>query len=63
MLGVTDHVPNSPATHFDDFGSHHATVAFFVMGDGRVRLITSTIDDNVFKKLATRAGGEPVSEF
>ena len=63
VLGVTDHVPNSPAAHFDDFGSQHATGSFFVMGDGRVRLITSVIDENVFKKLATRAGREPVSDF
>ncbi len=34
-----------------------------VMGDGRVRLITSNIDEDVFKKLATRAGREPVADF
>ena len=63
ILGVTDHVPNSPANHIDDFSSHHATGSFFVMGDGRVRLITSNIDENVYKKLATRAGREPVADF
>ena len=63
VLGVADHVPNSPAAHFDDFSSSHATGSFFLMGDGRVRLITSNIDENVFKKLATRAGNEPVSGF
>lgn len=63
ILGVTDHVPNSPANHIDDFSSHHATGSYFVMGDGRVRLITSNIDEDVFKKLATRAGREPVADF
>lgn len=63
VLGVTDHVPNSPANHIDDFSSHHATGSFFAMGDGRVRLITSNIDENVFKKLATRGGRETVGDF
>ena len=63
VLAVTDHVPNSPAAHFDDFSSHHATGGHFLMGDGRVKLITSNIDENVYKKLATRAGREPVADF
>ena len=63
VLAVTDHVPNSPAAHFDDFSSHHATGGHFLLGDGRVRLITSVIDENVYKKLATRAGHEPVADF
>ncbi|MFM9966411.1 MAG: DUF1559 domain-containing protein [Planctomycetaceae bacterium] len=63
VLGMADHVPNSPTAHFDDFSSHHATGSFFLMGDGHVRLITSNIDGNVYKKLATRAGNETVGEF
>jgi prepilin-type N-terminal cleavage/methylation domain-containing protein len=63
ILGVTDHVPNSTANHIDDFASHHATGSFFLMGDGRVRLITSNIDENVYKSLATRAGKETVTDF
>ncbi len=63
ILGVTDHPPNSPANHIDDFASHHTTGSFFLMGDGRVKLITSNVDENVYKKLATRAGREPVADF
>ena len=63
ILGVTDHVPNSPTNHIDDFASYHATGSFFLMGDGRVKLIASSIDENVFKKLATRAGREVVGEY
>ncbi len=63
VLGVTDHVPNSPAAHFDDFSSSHATGSFFVMADGHVKLITSNIDQNVYKRLSTRGGNEPVGEF
>ena len=63
VLGVTDHVPNSPAAHFDDFSSFHTTGSFFVMGDGHVKLITSNIDENVYQKLSTRAGNEVVADF
>ena len=63
VLAVTDHVPNSPSAHFDDFSSHHATGGHFLLSDGRVRMITSNIDENVYKKLATRAGREPVADF
>jgi prepilin-type N-terminal cleavage/methylation domain-containing protein len=63
VLGVTDHVPNSPAAHFDDFSSAHTTGAFFVMGDGHVKLISSNIDEDVFKRLSTRGGNEPVADF
>ena len=63
ILGVTDHVPNSPANHIDDFSSFHATGSHFLMADGRVRMITSVIDEGVYRKLATRAGREPVADF
>jgi hypothetical protein len=63
VLGVTDHPPNDPARHFDDFSSHHATGSFFLMGDGRVRLITSNVDEGVYKALATRSGNEPIADF
>ena len=63
ILGVTDHVPNSPANHIDDFASHHTTGSFFLMGDGHVKLITSNIDESVYKKLATRGGNEVVGDF
>jgi prepilin-type N-terminal cleavage/methylation domain-containing protein len=60
-VGVTDHAPNDPVHHFEDFSSHHATGAHFVLGDGSVRLLSSNIDIGVYYTLATRAGGEPVS--
>ncbi len=63
ILGVTDHAPNSPANHIDDFASHHATGSFFLMGDGRIRLITSNIDESVYRSLATRSRREVVGEF
>lgn len=63
ILGSTDHVPNSPATHFDDFGSYHSGGAHFLMGDGAVRFVSDHIDLGVYQSLATRQGGEAVSQF
>ena len=63
ILGVSDHTPNHPALHIDDFSSPHTGGVHMLFGDGRVRFITQNIDTNVFKALATRAGGEVTSEF
>jgi hypothetical protein len=60
IVGSTDHSPNSPAAHFDDFGSYHATGAHFVMADNSVRLVPSTIDLSIYQAMATRQGGEVV---
>lgn len=61
IVGSTDHVPNSPVGHFDDFSSFHATGANFIMGDCSVRLIPDTIDETVYRAMATRHGGEVVT--
>ena len=61
VVGSGDHVPNSPAHHFDDFSSHHPTGAHFVTVDGAVRLISDDIDPAVYQALATRRGGETAS--
>ncbi|MCA9269722.1 MAG: DUF1559 domain-containing protein [Planctomycetales bacterium] len=61
VVGSADHVPNSPAHHFDDFSSHHPTGAHFVTVDGAVRLISDDIDPAVYQALATRRGGETAS--
>ena len=61
IVGSTDHVPNSPVGHYDDFSSFHATGANFIMGDCSVRLIPDTIDENVYRAMATRMGGEAYS--
>lgn len=63
ILGTTDHTPNSPSNHIDDFSSHHVGGAHFVMGDGAVRFISANIDLGVYQHLATRAAGDIVGEF
>ncbi len=59
VVGSADHPPNDPHAHFDDFSSYHPTGAHFTLGDGSVRLIADTIDHDVYRAYATRAGGEP----
>ena len=63
ILGVSDHTPNHPALHIDDFSSWHTGGVHLLFGDGRVRFVTQNIDTNLFKALATRAGGEITSDF
>lgn len=63
ILGVSDHTPNHPALHIDDFSSWHTGGVHLLFGDGRVRFVTQNIDANVFKAIATRMGGEVVSDF
>jgi len=61
VLGATDHVPNDPAAHFDDFSSHHVGGAQFLFGDGRVRFISENIDRGVYQSLSSIRGGEITS--
>ncbi len=61
--GVSDHVPNDPVAHFDDFSSLHTGGTQFVMGDGSCRFISESIDKGVYQALATIQGGEVIGEF
>lgn len=63
ILGGTDHPPNDPAGHLEDFSSFHEGGAQFVFGDGRVRFISENIDEGVYQALATRQGGEVVGDY
>jgi len=63
VVGSCDHVPNDPHSHFDDFSSHHASGANFILGDASVRLISDDIDLDVYHALATRSNGEPVPKY
>lgn len=63
ILGSTDHTPNEPGGHLDDFSSQHTGGAHFVLGDGSVRFVGENIDLGLYQGLATRRGGEIVSDF
>ena len=58
FLGTTDHVPSSSGGHFDDFSSYHTGGTHFVNGDCSTKYISNSIDLEVYRSLATRAGGE-----
>ena len=63
VLAVSDHTPNHPAQHIDDFSSAHTGGVHLLFGDGRVRFVTQNIDTQLFKAIATRSGGEIMGEF
>jgi hypothetical protein len=63
ILGTTDHTPNNPVNHIDDFSSHHVGGAHFLFGDGAVRFINANVDLKHYQGMATRGGGEIIGEF
>jgi prepilin-type N-terminal cleavage/methylation domain-containing protein len=63
VLGVADHAPNHPQSHFDDFSSYHTRGVHFLLGDGSARFVGQSIALNVYQALCTRAGGEPANDF
>ncbi len=63
ILGTTDHTPNHPSNHIDDFSSHHVGGAHFVFGDGSVKFIMTNVDLNHYQSMATRSKGDITGEF
>lgn len=61
IVGVTDHTPNHPSGHFEDFRSYHPQGINVTLADGSTHFIANSIDEEVFHGLGTRAGGELVS--
>ncbi|MDX1929734.1 MAG: DUF1559 domain-containing protein [Pirellulaceae bacterium] len=62
IVGVADHTPNSPVGHFEDFRSYHTGGANFMRADCSVQWLPQTIDEAVYKAMATRSGGETLGE-
>lgn len=63
ILGVTDHNPNSPHSHLEDFSSNHTGGVHFLFGDGRVRFISENIHLDIYQALSTRSNQEVVGEY
>ncbi len=63
VVGTTDHTPNHPAGHFDDFSSYHPVGAHLLFGDGSVRIMADTVDIQIYQNLATRAAGDVVRQL
>jgi len=61
IVGITDHTPNTPTHHFDDFSSMHPGGVHFVMGDGSVRRYNDSIEEKLYRALATRDGREGIT--
>jgi prepilin-type N-terminal cleavage/methylation domain-containing protein len=60
IVGISDHPPNDPHAHFDDFSSYHPSGVHFLLGDGSVQRINDTIDLEVYQAMCTIHGHEPV---
>ncbi|MGI9472886.1 MAG: DUF1559 domain-containing protein [Rubripirellula sp.] len=60
VIGASDHPPNSPVGHFEDFRSYHPGGAQFILSDGSVRMLTQFIDEDVYHALTTRANKEVI---
>jgi len=68
VVGVATFPPNSDAAFHPEapthnFSSLHPGGTQFVAADGSVRLITESIDTQVYHALCTRAGGEVVGDY
>ena len=61
IVGVADHGPNDPGGNFEDFRSYHPAGINVVLGDGSVHFVSNSIDEDIFRALATRNGGEVAS--
>jgi prepilin-type N-terminal cleavage/methylation domain-containing protein/prepilin-type processing-associated H-X9-DG protein len=55
-------VPNNKKAGVDDFHSLHPGGCNFAFSDGSIRFVKETINPQVFSSLATRAGGEVISD-
>ena len=62
ILGVADHGPNDAHAHFEDFSSYHTSGVNFMRADVSVTFLSNSIDLRVYQAMATRAGGEVVSQ-
>ena len=63
FLAASDHTPNSPLLHIDDFSSWHTGGVHLLFGDGRVRFLTQSVDLGIFRAIATRSGSEVIGDF
>ena len=56
----TGDTPNSPGAGADGFWSMHPGGCNFLLCDGSVRFLKESVEPNLFRVMATRAGGEAI---
>lgn len=61
--GVGYALAKSPAASGSVFGSYHPGICQFVMGDGALRVLSTTIDPTVLGYMANRREGQPVDDL
>ena len=58
------HMPNNPTvTDADALSSAHPQGVNMLLGDGRVRNVSSNVSQQIYDALATRQGGEVIGEY
>lgn len=62
LMGVNDK-GNDPSKPFMVKKADNSRGTMVLMGDGSVRYVKEGIDPNVFRAMATRAGGEKIADF
>ncbi|WP_339729733.1 DUF1559 domain-containing protein [uncultured Gimesia sp.] len=63
VLFQTGHVPNASTSDDRDVSAPHVGFAQFLLGDGSVRLIGSSIDFGIYTALGTISGREVIGEY
>ena len=59
----TDASCNSPADRVRGFHSMHSGGAQFLLGDGSVRFVSESVDQDTYRGLSTIGGAELLGEF
>ena len=65
VVGIATFPPNSEATpehYFHNFSSFHPAGTHFLLADGAVRLISESIDMQLFRSLCTRSRGDIIKD-
>ena len=58
VVGTSEYTPNDPNRSFAGFSSSHPGGAYFLVGDGGVRLVGNSVDLGLYQSMTTRAGNE-----
>ena len=63
IVGTGEHMFNNADGHEEDFRSRHPNGINVVFADGHVEFLQGTLDEAVFQRMSTRAGGEVIGNY